>query len=64
MARRPKLVSVTALVPTYIKIMLKRQAKAERRTLSAHVGNLLITHPRIGMEGEVYGKEKIEGSSQ
>ncbi len=34
MPRKPKLVAVTALVPTYTKECLKRQAKRERRTLS------------------------------
>lgn len=41
MPRRPKLVAVTALVPTYIRDALKRRAKREHRTLSAYISNVL-----------------------
>ena len=60
MARKPKLVAVTALVPTYIRDALKRQAKGERRTLSAYVGNLIIYHPYTpwGRKVEEHGEEK------
>jgi hypothetical protein len=58
MARKPKLVAVTALVPTYIRDLLKRLAKGERRTLSAYVGNLIIYHPQVQKGVLDYGKEK------
>ncbi len=62
MARKPKLVAVTALVPTYIRESLKRQAKGERRTLSAYVGNLIINHPRTEREVKDYGSKEKTGT--
>jgi hypothetical protein len=61
MARKPKLVPITALVPTYIRDLLKRLAKGEHRTLSAFVGTILIYHPLIRKELVDNGKEKEAG---
>lgn len=62
MPRKPKLVAVTALIPTYIRDNLKRLAKEERRTLSAYVGNLIINNPQaLRKEQKKYGEEKETG---
>ncbi len=60
MPRKPKLVAITALVPTYMRDHLKRQAKRERRTVSGLCRDILqYSIPR--KEKENYGEEKTDG---
>lgn len=66
MPRRPKLVAIQTLVPTYLKEDLRTVGRSKRRSLSAFVAEILMEwyhedYKKSFKENEEHGsEEKIE----